>query len=80
MILLHFDHLRYGVVRMSKAEQREGILIWHKSSYSVANGACVEAAAVSGTVTVRDTVNRACSQLRFSAEAWQEFTARIKNE
>jgi hypothetical protein len=65
---------------MSKAEQREGILIWRKSSHSVANGACVEAAAVSGTVTVRDTANRADSQLRFSVEAWQEFTARVKRE
>lgn len=63
---------------MSKTEQHQGILIWRKSSYSIANGQCVGAAAVPGTVMVRDTVGPARGQLRFSAEAWQEFTARIK--
>lgn len=63
---------------MSKTEQHEGNLIWRKSSYSIANGQCVEAAAVPGTVMARDTVRPAGGQLRFSAEAWQEFTARIK--
>jgi hypothetical protein len=63
---------------MSKTEQRKGILIWCKSSYSVANGQCVEAVAVPGAVIVRDTVSPASGQVRFSARAWQEFTARIK--
>jgi Domain of unknown function (DUF397) len=63
---------------MSKTEQDEGILIWRKSSYSVANGQCVETAVVLGAVTVRDTVSPADGQLRFSAEAWQDFTARVK--
>jgi hypothetical protein len=63
---------------MSETNQRDGILIWRKSSYSVANGQCVEAAAVPTTVLVRDTVSPAGGQLRFPAEAWQEFIARIK--
>jgi hypothetical protein len=65
---------------MSKTEQGEGILIWRKSSYSIANGACVEAAAAPGAVMVRDTVSWARGQLRFSAEVWREFTARIKGD
>lgn len=63
---------------MSKTEQRTGNLVWRKSSYSIGNGQCVEAAAVPGTVMVRDTAGPADSQLRISAGAWQEFTARIK--
>jgi Domain of unknown function (DUF397) len=78
MILLRFDHLRYGVAYMSKTEQHEGILVWRKSSYSIANGQCVEAAAVPGAVMVRDTVGPARGQLWFSAEAWHEFTAHLK--
>jgi hypothetical protein len=77
MVLLPFDHRRYGVAYMSKTEY-EGILIWRKSSYSIANAQCVEAAAVPGAVTVRDTVSPALGRLRFSAEVWHEFTARIK--
>jgi hypothetical protein len=63
---------------MSKTEQHEGILIWRKSSHSIAVGQCVEAAATQQTVLVRDTVSPASGQLVFSAEAWDEFTARIK--
>ncbi len=63
---------------MSKTERHKGILVWRKSSYSIANGQCVEAAAVPGTVMVRDTVSAEGGQLRFSAEAWREFTARVK--
>jgi hypothetical protein len=63
---------------MSKTEQRKGILNWRKSSYSVANGQCVEVEAVPGTVIVRDTVSLAGGQVRFSARAWREFIARSK--
>jgi hypothetical protein len=64
---------------MSKTEQYEGILTWRKSSYSIANGQCVEVAAVPGAAMVRDTVSPAGGQLWFSAEAWREFTAYIKD-
>jgi hypothetical protein len=63
---------------MSKTERRQGSLIWRKSSHSIANGQCVEAAAIPWAVIVRDTVSPGRVRLRFSAEAWQEFTARIK--
>jgi hypothetical protein len=63
---------------MSKAQQYAGILIWRKSSYSVANGACVEAAAVPGMIMIRDTVSPADGQLQFDARAWREFVARAK--
>jgi hypothetical protein len=63
---------------MSEAERNESSLLWCKSSYSVANGACVEAAAVPGAVMVRDTVSPRDGQLRFPVQAWQEFIARVK--
>jgi len=63
---------------MSKTECHEGILIWRKSSYSIGNGNCVEAAAAHGEVIVRDTASPARGQLLFTAEAWDKFTAVIK--
>lgn len=63
---------------MSKTRQSEDVLTWRKSSYSVANGACVETAAVLGAVLVRDMVNPAGGHLLFSARAWRDFTARTK--
>lgn len=63
---------------MSEAERNECGLFWRKSSFSVANGACVEAVAVPGAVMIRDTVGRADSQLRFPVRAWREFIADVK--
>jgi hypothetical protein len=63
---------------MSKTEQHDDSLIWRKSSYSIANGQCVAAAAGQGAVMIRDTASPARGQLLFSAAAWEEFTARIK--
>jgi Domain of unknown function (DUF397) len=63
---------------MSKTEEQDNVPGWRKSSYSISNGACVETAAVPGTVIVRDSVSPPDLQLRFGAGAWQEFTARIK--
>jgi Domain of unknown function (DUF397) len=52
---------------------------WRKSSYSSANGAdCVETASGDGVILVRDTTNRDGGTLAFSAEAWQEFTRRLR--
>jgi hypothetical protein len=54
-------------------------LSWHKSSYSGSNGGqCLEVAA-SGHVFVRDSKNPDSGRLAFSALAWREFAARIKN-
>jgi hypothetical protein len=64
---------------MSKTEQRESSVTWRKSSYSIANGQCVEAATIPGAgVLIRDATRPAGGNLRFPAEAWQEFTAGIK--
>ena len=64
---------------MSKREQQERTSAWRKSSFSMANGACVEAAADPGTVLVRDSASRTDSELRFAAGAWQDFVERIKS-
>jgi hypothetical protein len=51
---------------------------WRKSSYSNANGGdCVEVAAANG-VAVRDTTDRDGVTLQFTAQAWQEFTRRLR--
>jgi hypothetical protein len=63
---------------MSKTEQQESVLNWRKSTRSVANGACVEAATIPGTVMVRDSVTPSEVKLRFAAGAWQEFIDRLK--
>ena len=46
---------------------------WRKSSYSVANGQCVEAASGSDMVAVRDTTDRGGTTLVFPAAAWTAF-------
>ena len=63
---------------MSETERHEGKPVWRKSSYSIANGACVEAAAAPGAVVVQDTAGAAHGQLRFPARVWREFVARVK--
>lgn len=52
-------------------------LEWFKSSYSSANGQCVEAARTpDGGMAVRDTKDRGTGPvLRFSADEWQAFLA-----
>jgi hypothetical protein len=52
---------------------------WRKSSFSGANGgACAEVASADG-VLVRDTTDREGITLEFSAEAWQQFTRRLRS-
>jgi uncharacterized protein DUF397 len=54
-------------------------LEWHKSSRSVANGACVEVAvAPSRTIQLRDSKNPSGSILSYSPAAWAAFIENIK--
>jgi hypothetical protein len=51
---------------------------WRKSSFSGANGgACVEVASAEA-VAVRDTTDRDGVTLKFTPEAWQQFTLRLR--
>ena len=53
--------------------------VWFKSSYSSANGQCVECALLpSGAMAVRDTQNRDGDVLHVPASAWQRFTTGLK--
>ncbi|MDH6514988.1 hypothetical protein M2164_001469 [Streptomyces sp. SAI-208] len=49
--------------------------IWHKSSYSTGNGACVEIALVEGVVAVRDSKDPGRPGLAFSPREWRAFLA-----
>jgi Domain of unknown function (DUF397) len=52
---------------------------WRKSSYSGgASNDCVETASGDGKILVRDTANRDCGTLAFSADAWERFTASLR--
>ncbi|MFE3649423.1 DUF397 domain-containing protein [Streptomyces sp. NPDC059152] len=53
---------------------------WRKSSYSSANGQCVEIAdGLSGVLPVRDSKNPAGPYLTFSTGAWGAFTQDLKD-
>jgi hypothetical protein len=55
-------------------------LMWFKSSYSSANGQCVECALLpGGGMAVRDTEDRAGAVLAFGAAEWRLFAAAIKD-
>ncbi|SCG70517.1 protein of unknown function [Micromonospora echinaurantiaca] len=48
---------------------------WRKSSHSGDEGACVEVAAIPGTVAVRDSKDPAGPALLFPPAAWAAFAA-----
>ncbi|MFC8343265.1 DUF397 domain-containing protein [Streptomyces sp. NPDC057280] len=47
--------------------------IWHRSSYSAGNGACVEVALIEGAVTVRDSKDTGLPVLAFTPQGWRAF-------
>ena len=53
-------------------------LDWHKSSYSVGSGACVEVATVSGAIAVADSAEPSSRMLLYSVLAWRLFVADVK--
>ncbi|MEV7402258.1 DUF397 domain-containing protein [Streptomyces sp. NPDC091267] len=55
---------------------------WFKSSYSSNGneGDCVEVAAVSGKVRVRDSKNAPGPQLAFGEDTWSDFVAHATAE
>ena len=55
-------------------------LIWFKSTFSSANGQCVETARLAdGGMAVRDSKNPAGAVLAFTADEWRAFTAGVKD-
>lgn len=48
-------------------------IVWRKSSYSAANGGCVEVAHTPREVRVRDTKDRTGGTLTLGAREWQAF-------
>jgi Domain of unknown function (DUF397) len=52
--------------------------IWRKSRYSSPQGNCVEIAAVSHGIAVRDSRDPAGPILIFTRAAWQTFTHRAR--
>jgi len=52
---------------------------WHKSSYSAAEGSCVEVAE-GERVLVRDTRNRDLGHVAYSSDAWAVFLQGVKRK
>jgi hypothetical protein len=54
---------------------------WKKSSYSAANGNCVEVARlVAGYIGVRDSKNAAPAALGFTQASWRTFVSDVKSD
>jgi Domain of unknown function (DUF397) len=51
---------------------------WRKASYSNGSGNCVEVADTARVVLVRDTTDRDCGTLTFTADAWQAFPGTLR--
>jgi hypothetical protein len=63
---------------MLRASSPVSRLSWRKSTYSIASGECVEAAAASGGVVVRDSNRKSDALLQFPDADWRNFIAAIK--
>ena len=57
--------------------QKPGSLVWRKSSYSSGNGDCVEVAATSVGVLLRDSKNPGGPILAVGTGQWREFVGHL---
>ena len=53
-------------------------LPWRKAVRSINNGACVEVAAVSGTVVVRDSMDPGGLIMHYPVNSWLPFVAKAR--
>jgi hypothetical protein len=51
---------------------------WRKTSYSHAEGNCVEVASLSGAVAVRDSKDQGGPALTFTPAQWRRFTTHLR--
>ena len=58
---------------MSPTDAQPPVANWRKASYSIGNGACVEVAAASARVLVRDSVDPSGPAVHCAPETWQGF-------
>jgi Domain of unknown function (DUF397) len=63
---------------MSPMDAKPPVANWRKASHSIGNGACVEVAAGSARVLVRDSVDPAGPAVHYASAAWQCFIASAK--
>jgi hypothetical protein len=52
---------------------------WRKSTWSIANGQCIETAALDGRLAVRDSVDKSGPSPTFTVGEWRTFIKSIKN-
>lgn len=55
-----------------------GVLAWRTSSYSAANGACVEVSDTAAATFVRDTKDRLGGNLSVTRAAWRTFLSDLR--
>jgi hypothetical protein len=63
---------------MSMLDREVSNLQWRKARRSVNNGACVEVAAASLRVLVRDSKDQSGPVVQYPGNAWQAFLAAAK--
>jgi Domain of unknown function (DUF397) len=51
---------------------------WRKSSLSMANGNCVEAASNGTAIAIRDSTDPAAPMVAYEARAWRAFVTAVK--
>jgi hypothetical protein len=59
-------------------EGDDGDLGWRKSSFSMSNGHCLEAARLAGGIGVRDSKATDGLVLRFGSGAWSAFVTELR--